>query len=64
MLRQSSDEMDRVWANHADSKTGCAWLPSRKIDELQQPVKLEDNYMATRYTPPPASGLQELLKFD
>jgi len=64
ILRQSTDEADRVWASQADSKTGCAWLKSRTIDELQKPIKMEDTYMATRYTPPPASGLQDLLKFD
>jgi 8-oxo-dGTP pyrophosphatase MutT (NUDIX family) len=63
ILRQSSDPIDRAWATQADPKTGCAWLPSPLIDDLQKPVKLEDAYMAMRYTVPPASGLQELLTF-
>lgn len=63
MLRQSTDPMDRAWAQHADPATGVAWLPAALIDELQRPVKMEDTYMGTRYTPPPASGLADVLKF-
>ena len=62
VLRMSKDPIDRVWATHADPKTGCAWLTADVIDELQKPVKMEDTYMATRYTPSPASGLQDKVK--
>lgn len=62
MLRQSVDPIDRVWAAHADSKTGVAWLSASLIDELQQPVKLESNYMSKRYLPSPESGLQDVFK--
>jgi 8-oxo-dGTP pyrophosphatase MutT (NUDIX family) len=62
VLRQSRDAVDRVWAQEADPKTGCAWLPSAAVDELQLPVKMQDKYMALRYTPAPESGLQEVLQ--
>ena len=62
LLRQSLDPIDRVWSTHADPKTGCAWLTSKQIDELQLPLKGE-KYMATRYTPPPESDLRSLLTF-
>ena len=48
ILRQSPDPIDRTWANYADPRTGCAWLPASTIDTLQQPLKGE-NYMAQRY---------------
>lgn len=63
ILRQSTDPIDRVWAAQADPATGCAWLQASLADELQKPVKQQDNYMALRYTPPPESGLQSLLGF-
>ncbi len=48
MLRQSQDPIDRVWAADADAKTGTAWLKAPTIDDLQRPVKMEDNYMVRR----------------
>ncbi len=61
ILRQSSDPIDRAWAQFADPKTGCAWLSGSTIDELQKPVKNEQYYMASRYTPSVESGLQQVL---
>ena len=61
ILRQSVDAIDRAWAQHADPKTGCAWLAAPLIDELQKPVKAEDQYMALRYTPSVESGLQDII---
>jgi hypothetical protein len=63
LLRQSGDPIDRTWAAAADPKTGCAWLPGKLIDALQAPVKLETNYMATRYTPAPATTYADVVKF-
>lgn len=60
LLRQSPDPIDRAWAAEADPVTGCAWLTAKTIDELQEPLKGK-LYMAQRYTPPPISGLQEVL---
>lgn len=63
LLRQSPDPIDRIWATEADPVTGCAWLPTKTIDELQEPLKGK-HYMARRYTPPPISGLQEVLNLE
>ena len=63
LLRQSADPIDRAWAAAAEPTTGCAWLSSKTIDSLQAPVKLEENYMATRYTPAPDTTYSDLIKF-
>lgn len=63
LLRQSADPIDRTWAAAADPKTGCAWLSDKVIDALQAPVKLETNYMATRYTPAPETRYASVVKF-
>lgn len=63
LLRQSADPIDRTWAAVADPNTGCAWLSSKVIDSLQAPVKLETNYMATRYTPAPETTYSDVIKF-
>ncbi len=63
LLRQSADPIDRAWAAAADPRTGCAWLSAKVIDALQAPVKLETNYMATRYTPAPETKYAEVVKF-
>ncbi|TPP43767.1 NUDIX domain family protein [Leishmania donovani] len=60
LLRQSPDPIDRAWAQLADPETGCAWMKQPMIDELQRPLRGE-NYMATRYTPPPYSQLNHAL---
>ncbi|EAN94132.1 putative mitochondrial RNA binding complex 1 subunit [Trypanosoma cruzi] len=60
LLRQSPDPIDRAWAQLADPITGCAWMKAPMIDELQKPLRGE-KYMATRYTPPPYSNLQEVV---
>lgn len=60
LLRQSPDPIDRAWAQMADPVTGCAWMKAPMIDELQRPLRGE-RYMATRYTPPPYSNLQEVV---
>jgi 8-oxo-dGTP pyrophosphatase MutT (NUDIX family) len=60
ILRQSPDAIDREWARLANPETGCAWMTSSLLDELQRPLR-GFNYMATRYTPPPHSGLQEVV---
>jgi hypothetical protein len=62
LLRQSADPIERVWGTLADPQTGCCWLSTKQLDELQFPLKGE-RYTATRYTPPPHSGLQEVLGF-
>lgn len=62
LLRQSPDPIDRAWAQLADPETGCAWMKVPMIDELQRPLRGE-NYMATRYTPPPYSGLNSVVGF-
>jgi 8-oxo-dGTP pyrophosphatase MutT (NUDIX family) len=62
LLRQSPDPIDRAWAQLANPETGCAWMKVPMIDELQRPLRGED-YMATRYTPPPYSGLNSVLGF-
>lgn len=61
ILRQSPDLVDREWAKLADPVTGCAWMPTRLIDELQKPLRGTD-YMSIRYTPPPHSKLQEVVR--
>lgn len=61
ILRQSPDPIDREWARLADPVTGCAWMTSSMIDELQRPLR-GDDYMSTRYTPPPHSDLQDVIK--
>ncbi|KAG8344333.1 hypothetical protein TRVL_04845 [Trypanosoma vivax] len=61
LLRQSPDPIDRAWAQLADPNTGCAWMKASMIDELQKPLRGE-NYMAVRYTPPPYSSLQEVVR--
>ncbi|KEG13544.1 mitochondrial edited mRNA stability factor 1 [Trypanosoma grayi] len=61
LLRQSPDPIDRAWAQLADPTTGCAWMKAPMIDELQKPLRGE-NYMAVRYTPPPYSDLQEVVR--
>ncbi len=63
LLRQSADPIDRTWAAAGDPKTGCAWLGSKVIDALQAPVKLETNYMSTRYTPAPETRYADVIKF-
>ena len=63
LLRQSADPIDRTWAAVADPKSGCAWLTGKVIDALQAPVKLETNYMATRYTPAPETLYSDVVKF-
>lgn len=63
LLRQSADPIDRTWAAVADPKSGCAWLSGKVIDSLQAPVKMEANYMATRYTPAPGTTYSDILKF-
>lgn len=60
LLRQSPDPIDRAWSQLADPETGCAWMKRAMLDELQKPLRGE-NYMATRYTPPPYSELNEVL---
>ncbi|RNF01669.1 mitochondrial edited mRNA stability factor 1 [Trypanosoma rangeli] len=60
LLRQSPDPIDRAWAQLADPITGCAWMKAPMIDELQKPLRGE-MYMATRYTPPPYSNLQDVV---
>nr|CCC96057.1 unnamed protein product [Trypanosoma congolense IL3000] len=60
LLLQSPDPIDRAWAQLADPETGCAWMKTSMIDELQKPLRGE-NYMAVRYTPPPYSNLQEVV---
>lgn len=62
LLRQSPDPIDRAWAQLADPETGCAWMKVPMIDELQRPLRGKD-YMTTRYTPPPYSGLNDVLGF-
>ncbi|KPA84837.1 putative mitochondrial mitochondrial RNA binding complex 1 subunit,NUDIX hydrolase, conserved [Leptomonas pyrrhocoris] len=62
LLRQSPDPIDRAWAQLANPETGCAWMKVPMINELQRPLRGED-YMATRYTPPPYSGLNSVLGF-
>lgn len=61
ILRQSPDAIDREWARLADPETGCAWMSSALLDELQRPLR-GPQYMATRYTPPPHSNLQDVVK--
>ncbi|KAG5471069.1 hypothetical protein CUR178_02376 [Leishmania enriettii] len=63
LLRQSPDPIDRAWAQLADPETGCAWMKKPMIDELQRPLR-GANYMATRYTPPPYSELNDILGFE
>lgn len=60
ILRQSPDPIDREWCRLANPETGCAWMSSALLDELQRPLR-GDHYMATRYTPPPHSNLQEVV---
>lgn len=60
LLRQSPDPVDRTWAQMADPETGCAWMKMPLIDELQRPLR-GDDYMRIRYTPPPYSGLAEVV---
>ncbi|CUG12728.1 NUDIX hydrolase, putative [Bodo saltans] len=60
ILRQSPDAIDREWARLANPETGCAWMSASLLDELQRPLR-GFHYMATRYTPPPHSGLQEVV---
>lgn len=60
LLQQSPDPIDRTWAAFADPETGCAWLRRSLIDELQREWRGED-YMRIRYTPPPYSGLAEVV---
>lgn len=63
ILRQSPDPIDREWARLANADTGCAWMKSSLLDELQRPLRGE-RYMATRYTPPPHSNLQDVVQLD
>ena len=62
LFANSPDPIDRAWAQYANPETGCGWLPSPIIDELQKPLRGE-NYMKLRYTPPPYSNLQDVVGF-
>ena len=59
ILKQSSDPVDQFWATSANPETGCAWVKSSVLDELQKPLR-GANYLTIRYTPPPYSDLQHV----
>ena len=60
LLKQSVDPIDKVWGAVADPNTGCAWLSTSQMDELQLPLRGE-NYIQKRYFPSPESSHYKII---